>query len=44
MFDKKMIGDDTSEDWENGKYGRDAKYVRKCSIEEQQEIEKIIDG
>lgn len=29
MCDEKMIDDDTAEDWENGKYGRDANHVRK---------------
>lgn len=42
MCNEKMIDDDTAEDWESGKYGRDANHVRKCSIKEQQEIEKIL--
>ena len=38
MCNEKMIGDDTAEDWENGKYGRDANHARKvykelCELE-----------
>lgn len=29
MCNEKMIGDDTAEDRENGKYGREANHVRK---------------
>lgn len=31
MCNEKMIDDDTAEDWENGKYGREANHVRKSS-------------
>lgn len=41
MNDEKMI-EDTAEDWENGKFGQDAKHTRKVSREDQEAIEETL--